>query len=296
MDNCVDCGVEVEDLFYERCPTCAQQTKYIRDLWDLYVSDGIVMRCNRRSECVACEQDAGPENYSTPVGVWYVGRLYPTACPRVLFVGKALNGWKTPEDARRSPFATMTGARPGFIQKNVIEQIILRRPHGYPYDRSPYWLRGVYRLGAGCLNLPYERRASDREEATVQRVFDSICVTNITKCGSNTGSGLATPLMRVNCIRTLKLAEKEVMILRPHVVLFMTGRDYDADLAKMHFGTEDATENLAGTDQEHDPWIWRVGEYICLRTRHPRGMSESHATCVLEKLHEVLGSGKMRGD
>jgi hypothetical protein len=185
----------------------------------------------------------------------YVGPAYPRAQTKILFVGRATDGWGWREEAKWDRSATLEGVKlagPHWykglseIPSQFIDCLIIPTYGGLPPCRnnkklaSPFW-RNIYRIGSDLL---FEQPISQdpmRSPSLSEGTFTSIAWTNVFKVSYRRGSPEmgGDPAGRANHRDPLiKLQEdfstllEEIAILRPKVVLFFTGPAYDRHLEK----------------------------------------------------------------
>jgi hypothetical protein len=241
----------------------------------------------------------------------YVGRDYPRAQTKILFVGRATDGWGWREDGKWDKSATLEGvnlADPHWyetlseIPSQFIDCLIIPTYGGLPPCRgnkkyhAPFW-RSIYRIGSDLLLEQPISQDPVRSPRLSEGTFTSIAWTNVFKVSYRRGSpemggdpagkpNHRDPLIVLQ--EDFSTLQEEIEILRPKVVLFFTGPAYDPHLEKALPGISFSgsrglrkVEGLKGICKEG----------VALRTNHPSAerFGNFKAEPVVQYIRECLG-------
>jgi hypothetical protein len=205
----------------------------------------------------------------------YVGDWYESAKPRLMIVGKAPNGWDyrdlDPEYSTLDDVCHMEKP-PNLLEwsrKFIVDDDQLPYFSGgktrYPKTSdviTSFW-RAIYKLVPGILdgtgNVCRERNSNDADKC-----FRSIVWTNVFKIGMH---GKGNPDSRMEKFlsrgRIGGLLADEITLLKPDLVLFFTGPNYDPVLEQMLPGVEIKNQGrIAKID-------WPKVKFNGFRTDHP---------------------------
>ncbi|MGH9325808.1 MAG: hypothetical protein ACRD2B_03855 [Terriglobia bacterium] len=171
-----------------------------------------------------------PANYAAPC-LPYVGpAFFEEANLRMLFVGKATNGWGSLGNAIADvwPAVKLFADSERFIRERIIPFYGRLPPGDLGCYQSSFWRR-IYSLTCRVLasqaDLEYQREAT-----RAQRCFGEIAWTNLFKVGTSTGNpDSRMSELLLECLNTLP---DEMQMLKPRIVIFSTGSTYDHFLSR----------------------------------------------------------------
>jgi hypothetical protein len=244
----------------------------------------------------------------------YVGRDFPRAQPKVLFVGRATDGWGWREDGKWDRSATLEGvnlADPYWykghrgiseIPSQFIDCLIIPTYGRLPPCRgnkklTSFFWRSIYRIGSALLfELPISE-VPVRSPRLSEGTFSSIAWTNVFKVSYRRGSpemggdpdgkpNLRDPLIVLQ--EDFSTLQEEIEILRPKVVLFFTGPAYNPHLEKalpsISFSGRQGLRKVDGLQG-----LCKGG--VALRTNHPNAerFGNFKAEPVVQYIRECLG-------
>jgi hypothetical protein len=246
----------------------------------------------------------------------YVGRPYPRAQTKILFVGRATDGWGWREDGKWDRSATLEGvnlADPHWykghkglkvlseIPSQFIDCLIIPTYGGLPPCRgnkklaAPFW-RSIYRIGSDLVLEQPISQVPVRSPRLSEGTFTSIAWTNVFKVSYRRGSpemggdpngkpNHRDPLIVLQ--EDFITLQEEIEILRPKVVLFFSGPDYDPHLEKALPGI--SLSGSRGLRKVHGlDGLCKEG--VALRTYHPGAWGDYFkAECVVRYIRECLG-------
>jgi hypothetical protein len=241
----------------------------------------------------------------------YVGPAYPCAQTKILFVGKATDGWGW-RAGKWDKSATLEGvnlAVPDWyetlseIPSQFIDWLIIPTfggaPKDYPkYPRAPFW-RSIYRISSDLLFDQPIDQAMRTSARLSEGTFTSIAWTNVFKVSYQRGNpetggdpagktNHRDPLIQLQEEEDLLSALRmEIEILRPKVVLFFTGPTYDPHLEKALPGI--SMSGSRGLKKMDGLKGLRKGG-VALRTYHPGAWGDLFkAESVVRYIRECLG-------
>ena len=186
--------------------------------------------------CKECQEKT--TNLSLPVSFWFVGSKYEHENGRVLFVGK---------NARREP-----GVKIGnyYDSRGAVKEL---------WDKHwPYW--------------SYIRNIT--EEIYGENGADYVAYTNIIKCNNSGSKDNTSELVKDNCIRKMQVLKREIELLKPRKVIFLTSWYYDNYIKSIFNDVVDIESKKVQIGAKKMPW-WEFSGYIdndnikILRVGHP---------------------------
>ena len=188
------------------------------------------------SVCKDCHEKT--TNLSSPISFWFVGSNYEHENGRVLFVGKNARG--EPGEKRNNYYDSRNKAKEFW---------------NYSW---PYW--------------SYIRNIT--EEIYGENGADYITYTNIIKCNNSGTTDNTSELVKDNCIRKMKVLKREIELLKPKKIIFLTSWDYDNYIKGIFNDVVDIESKKVQIGAKKMPW-WEFSGYIdndnikILRVGHP---------------------------
>lgn len=186
--------------------------------------------------CMECHEKT--TSLSSPISFWFVGSNYGHETGRVLFVGKNARG--EPGEKRNNYYDS----------RNVAKEL---------WDKSwPYW--------------SYIRNIT--EEIYGENGADNIAYTNIIKCNNSGTIDNTSELIKDNCIRKMQVLKKEIELLKPRKIIFLTSWNYDNYIKSIFNDIVDIESKKVQIGANKMPW-WEFSGYIdndniqVLRVGHP---------------------------
>jgi hypothetical protein len=238
------------------------------DLFKLYGE----IRIGTNAVCAACcsEEARRGTPLGRPVSFWHVGDQFRSAPLRLVFVGKNAVSGKELRIRDGCHDASHRGA-----------ELYLER-------FSSYWT-AIEKISCRALGI------------SSGAALSSIAITNLIKCNQSDGQvrkDTTTPNMKHRCLNELGVVWSELKFLKPHCVVFFTGKDssptagYDQYIDNFKFG--DSHRDI--TDQQKTILVgaadigWWHREFItdgkvalrCLRTAHPQGKRDEFCDLVAD--------------
>jgi len=211
------------------------------------------------------------DRYCFPFIPW-VGRDYYEAPKRILYVGKATDGW---DDDVSIPYKTLLSEavteRVSLymlcrITENYVEKYLVQGKETH----RPFW-QLVYRLTPYILDINDNYRLGRRPEynrENLKRCFYSIAWTNLFKIGVTRGN--PNRQMENFLLQEFNTLPSEIECLEPDVVVLLTGESYDHHLNNVFLKSNKreisegiAKEEIARLESDDD-------KAIIVRTPHPR--------------------------
>lgn len=215
------------------------------------------MNLGRNPTCQLCKDGVrklGHRDFYGPISLWQVGRSFQEDSYRIVLVGKTARG-----DAHGDAEEDL--AANGYINVTTVADDWIRRPF------SAYW---------GYV-AEFCRRLYDSD--SVDEGWDRIAFTNLVKCNVSMTVDRTPPIMAENCMSNLRVIWKELELIRPRHVIFITGPSYDDHVSRFPLGLR--VEEITQRDhriRNGGKWMrwWERECYdgdalVCrvLRTSHP---------------------------
>lgn len=191
--------------------------------------------------CQNCRNNS--ENLSFPATFWFVGKGFSKSTEKILFVGK---------NARGNPGKAM-GA---YLDcREMADQLC--------NVSWPYWR--------------YTRNI-------VERVYgndtnDNIAFTNVMKCNTSFTIDTTSNLLKVNCIKEMQVLRKEIEIIKPKKIIFLTSWYYDEYFKYVFDEIENISNTKISIGKKKMPW-WEFKAELneikieVLRVGHPERKKE----------------------
>jgi len=194
---------------------------------------------------------------SKPMSAWIVGNEFNKQEKRVLFIGKIAIG----DDGDK------------FLYPNYRND-----------DNSPtHYCINVF--GVTRENIWNEHSTSfwrfikDLTRKLFPKVAESnlleyIAITNLIKCNNSESKANITEYMQFNCVDYLDVVRREIDIINPTHIIFLTGKKYDENICNIFDDIEDKKEI---EEPYNNRWCGNgiIGEkthkFSLLRIRHPQG-------------------------
>lgn len=184
---------------------------------------------------------------SFPATIWGIGKDYADSEYKLLFVGK---------NARGNPGKKVDSA--GFLDCRDMADNLWNKPWAY-YSYVKNIAEKIY---------PYSG-------------INSISYTNILKCNNSwsTTKDIANKLQKDNCIKNMQVIKKEVQILNPQKIIFLTSWYYDEYFSfifdKMKI-IDDSTEQIGKKKMPWKDFVGTVGnnQIEVLRIGHPERLKK----------------------
>lgn len=220
-----------------------------KEIFDMYIREKF--GCRRGNEyCKFCKQY---ENLAGPISFFHVGSEFKKDKYKIVFVGK--NTWYDKSDYEASRFKSRCFADGRSFGRDSIKD-----------PKSQYWKyiqNIIEKLYAEDISIGMER----------------VAITNIVKCnttGEKRDSDDNTPReIRQKCI-DFGILEKEIQIMKPNLIIFLTGKSYDKEIGNLNFGCSDFINGRKTTSDNGNIIRWPRKlyhngklKYAVLRTSHP---------------------------
>jgi len=223
------------------------------------------------------------KNLAGPIPFFHIGENVSTDKYGILFVGK--NSWYDIKDynEERGDECVADARDTGLLSLCRIS------------NKSAYWKSIITVMEELYPDLTFDER------------IKNIAITNIMKC--NTGGEVRTPEdktpkeIRDVCIGKCGVIEKEIELLKPKRVIFMTGRDYDEYIKSFKYGRDNECligegEDITVSEGNENPirlqsrtFINKDGTDILftLRISHPeRKKQDKFMKAVLEWINNTV--------
>lgn len=224
-----------------------------KDIFKMYIKKRIGTTDNKY--CRDCKKNS---QLAGPISFFHVGSNFENDQHKIVFVGK--NTWYDQEGFNYERYLGQSFAD---ARKNGRDSL-----NGMNNKNSNYW--------------PYIRNIAEALYGNFELGIENISVTNIIKCnttGENTNSSDNTPKnIKQKCIDS-RIFEKEIEIMKPKHIIFLTGTSYDDEIKNINFSCSQAIdeENKRIDDGKIVWWTRKLcdGEnlkYSILRTSHPQGI------------------------
>lgn len=224
-----------------------------KKIYDEYIKMG-VWECK---ECQACREEE--KNFSKSefctTGIWAVGENY--CSNRILFVGKVARGDGGGKYYKDSRIFDCTESSRGYLWDNKSRN-------------RAYW---SYTKEI-CKNV----FGSD--------TIENIAFTNIIKCNTSSGIDKTTEDTKRHCIEKMQVFRKELEILKPKIIIFYTGKDYDEYIFKPGIVFDECLHQpsdlpeMKSIGKKMVPWreeIMKLDDMsiFTLRTGHPERLKKA---------------------
>jgi len=220
-----------------------------KEIFDMYIREK--MGCKSGNEyCKICQRN---KNLAGPISFFHVGSEFKKDKYKIVFVGK--NTWYNKNNYEEARYKRRCFADGREFGRDSIKEPI-----------SSYWnyIKNITeKLYAEDISIGMER----------------IAITNIFKCNTSAekddSSDITPHDIRQNCIN-FGIFEKEIQIMKPKHIIFLTGKQYDKEIGNFNFG---CSKIIDGRKTRFDNgkivrWprkLYRNGKlkYAVLRTSHP---------------------------
>jgi hypothetical protein len=172
--------------------------------------------------CQRCRNNS--ENLSFPATFWFVGKGFNNSAEKILFVGKNARG------------------NPG---KSIGAYLDCREMADQLCNVSwPYWR--------------YTRNIAERIYGN--DTIDNIAFTNIMKCNTSFTIDTTSNLLKVNCIKEMQVLKKEIEIIKPKKIIFLTSWNYDEYFKDVFDEMENISNTKITIGKKKMPWWEFNGE------------------------------------
>lgn len=161
----------------------------------------------------------------------YVPKNYQDCRIRILYVGKATNGWGPDKTSLldaihdRTTFSELVEITDDFMEccKNYY-----CGKEGYGRSR---FMQRIYVISSSILGCVKKYGEYRREEEIANNVFSSFAWTNVFKIGGSEGN---PDYSMIEILTTsFNTLEEEIELLNPHLIIFSTGKAYDIYLREI---------------------------------------------------------------
>jgi|GEM_PF-422646 len=227
-----------------------------KEIFDMYIKENLGNEMKNR-HCRICKQN---DDLAGPISFFNFGSNFNRDKYKIVFVGK--NTWFDMDDYIEYKY---DGAYFADARKVGSDSL-----YGKRNNNSPYW---------GYLECIIQKLYGKTEEG-----IKNIAITNIIKCnttGAQENSDDKTEKhIRNNCINSSAF-EKEIEIMKPRRIIFLTGKDYDEYIRNFKFGcSKSFDEGNTRIDEKIISWSRILfdedkSKYcFVLRTSHPQGKNK----------------------
>ena len=214
-----------------------------------------------------------------PLSAWIVGNNFDDQSKRILFVGKTGRG---PGKDKNKYFY------PGYKDKEhyCIDVFQDSRKELWP-DKTDFWRV----ISNACYKI------FSQKSIPKNKLIEHIAITNLIKCNCGNGACATKHIeprakgeyMGYNCISYLDIFRREISIINPTHIVFLTGANYDTYI-KDSFDTITINPNDKIDEEFNKRWKGKgtIGgishEIKLLRIRHP----ERATTEIKNKLEDII--------
>lgn len=201
----------------------------------------------------------------------YVGPRYQKAATKVLVVGKATYGWKMKDAAnnKNDTLEAVDFCRPDWFEKiehlagEFIEEQIIPFYSGCEKKYNSLFWNRIYHI-VGSLLMEHCLEENGRCPIVAETAFRSFAWTNVFKIASKRGNPKKSLIEKQIELNTLG---DEIQYLKPHVILFFTGRGYDRNIKQILPESHVSEGSIARVSGLQKPDGFQG---IALRTYHPQ--------------------------
>lgn len=226
-----------------------------KEVFDTYIKEKV--GCKKGNEC--CKYCKRNNKLAGPISFFHIGSMFKKDKYKIVFVGK--NSWYNKKDCKDDKYAKGCFTDVREFGRNCINREAAKRSH--------YW---------GYIKYITEKLYGD-----ISVGIENIAVTNIIKCNTTGEKGDYsdnTPDdIKQKCI-DFGIFEKEIQIMKPKHIIFLTGTDYDEAIGNFKFGCSDSPINGRKLDNgKIVKWtrkLYHNGKlkYFVFRTSHPQGKNK----------------------
>lgn len=213
------------------------------------------MKIGNNSECMNCKTTE--KNLQNPIHTWLIGDEFEQSSLRILIVTKtAIN-----DDSWTEKYNINKEILCGLSDLNETAIWLLK------YKRRSPTLRRISKIAKAIHNDP-------------DNCYNRIAWTNLIKCNSGTTQDTTSDAMADSCLNIQGFIWKEIELLRPTHILFLTGTKYDSYIGNEFKNKMDkyiySSEKYGIMDHKMNVWEFTVKNKIngdcfkCVRTWHPQ--------------------------
>lgn len=205
--------------------------------------------------CQNCKNNT--HGLSLPVPFWFVGKKFSENDEKLLFVGKNARG------------------NPGEIIENYLD---CRK------NAEELW-NGSYAYWSYIRNITEHIFGND--------LMDNIAFTNIVKCNSSVTVDTTSDLIKSNCIKDLQVLRKEIKLIEPKKIIFLTSWDYDGYMKYIFDEIEEGINTEIKIGKKTMPWWGFKGKLNktnieVLRIGHPeRKNKKDYVNAVVNWINKI---------
>lgn len=225
-----------------------------KEIFDMYIKEKV--GCDKGNEyCKHCQHN---KKLAGPVSFFHIGSLFKKDKYKIVFVGK--NSWYDKDGYQEERYAKGCFADARETGRDSINGF------GKYKINSPYW--------------GYIRHITEKLYGNIRDGVEHIAVTNIVKCnttGEKDDYADDTPNDIINNCINFGIFEKEIQIMKPKHIIFLTGIDYDEAIENFNFGCSKIIEGRKtrldnGKIVRWTRKLYHNGKlkYSVLRTSHPQ--------------------------
>lgn len=231
-----------------------------KQIFELYIRERV--GCKRENEfCKYCKRK---KELAGPISFFHIGSNFNKDKYKIVFVGK--NSWYDIDDFYEDRYVKGCFADTRQVGRDSI--------NGDNNKNSPYW--------------GYIRSITEKLYGNIRVGIENIACTNIIKCNTtgekdDYSDNTAKDIIQ-NCI-SFGIFEKEIKIMRPKHIIFLTGTAYDDAIKNFKFGCSKVidggkTRLDGGKIVKWTRKLYHNGKlkYFILRTSHPQGKNKEAFT------------------
>ncbi len=201
------------------------------------------------------------------------GKNYPTESHSgILFVGKATNGWVDKNDTEPKTVERIFDDKenPVFNRDDQMEWVekLKGNKGGYNTRRSAFW-----RV------IEYITKYFYKDDW-----WSHVAWSNLYKISPKEGNPDGD-LIRAQFGDCVKILKKEVEILSPEIVVFLTGMTWGYDFLKHYNDGEDPEETC---DKEKWGNVYKIDDIIFIISPHPQGKPKEQRECLIKLISRYM--------
>lgn len=210
---------------------------------------------NKNHYCKSCKNSDKGGKLAGPISFFHIGSKFEGDRYKIVFVGK--NSW--------------------YDKKEFEKEKVKDKHYADATETGGDSIRGE---GTECIDSPYWKylRAIIVElYKNLDEGSKNVAITNLVKCNTGGPRDETPEDIRKNCIDS-RIFEKEIEILKPKRIVFLTGNreEYEGYIEKFNFGK--LIKNDKKKTKDNGKLIWWKREFVknggkikVLRTSHPQG-------------------------
>lgn len=189
----------------------------------------------------------------------------------ILFVGKATNGWIT--DAEDINVLFGTGEDKIFDRFDQMQWVenLENNKSGYNTRRSAFW-RVIKKVASNY----YPKNWSSY-----------IAWSNVCKVAPFTGGNPNDPLYYAQLENCQKILQKEIEILSPKFVVFLTGSAWAVDFLRFLNDGQETHSIHTEKWNKYECKTYLLKDVYCILSVHPQGKKEKeHSNCIIKLINQ----------